>query len=119
MRKRGLVSVNVGWLARGGLLRLRADRLEFEPSPLELLMRGRRRVIPFADLWWIERRPARPEQVSPVGELKRMRLHMRDGSHIDVLPVGDTLDEWLAAIRESRAWWYRRTRAEAPERTPA
>ena len=111
VRRRGLVSVNTGWLARGGLLRLYRDRLVFEPNPLERLMLARRRTIAFAELERVERRPERPGDVSPVGQTARMRLHMSDGSHIDVIPAGDTLDEWLPMI--DQAWsWYRRSAHE-------
>jgi hypothetical protein len=37
-----------------------------------------------------------------------MRIHRHEGGTIDVLPAGRTLDEWLAAIRESMTWWSRR-----------
>jgi hypothetical protein len=114
VRRRGLVSVNVGWLARGGLLRLYHDRLEFEPNPLERLMRARRRVIPFAAIEWIERRPARRGEIDPLGRPPRMRLHLRDGRPIDVLPASDTLDAWLRDLRESYSWWFRSAREEAP-----
>ena len=108
VRRRGLVSVNTGWLARGGLLRLYRDRLEFEPNPLAPPMLARRRPIAFAPPERVERRPERPGDVSPVGQTARMRLHMSDGSHIDVIPAGDTLDEWLPMI--DQAWsWYRRS----------
>lgn len=111
VRKRGLVSVNSGWLARGGLLRLYADRLEFEPNPLERLMAARRRTLPFAEIARIERRPERREDVSPAGETKRMRLHLEAGGTLDVIPAGDTLDDWLQALRE--AWtWYRRAHVD-------
>lgn len=115
VRRRGLVSVNVGWLARGGLLRLFHDRLEFEPNPLERLLYARRRVIAFADVERVERRPARRDEISPVGEAPRMRVHLRAGGHIDVLPAGDTLDAWLVEVRESYGWWFRRARDAAPE----
>lgn len=111
VRKRGLVSVNVGWLARGGLLRLYADRLEFEPNPLERLLLARPRVIGFGDVERFERRPARGE-ISPLGEAKRMRVHLREAGHIDILPAGDTLDDWLLLVRESYGWWFRRARAD-------
>ncbi len=111
VRKRGLVSVNSGWLARGGLLRLYADRLEFEPNPLERLLAARRRVWSFAEIERLERRPERPGEVSPIGQTPRVRLHMSGGRHIDVLPAGGTLDEWLPMI--DQAWsWYRRTHLE-------
>jgi hypothetical protein len=114
VRRRGLVSVNVGWLARGGLLRLYHDRLEFEPNPLERLLRARRRVIPFGAIESIERRPPRRGDLDPLGQTPRMRLHMRDGRPLDVLPASDTLDSWLADLRESYAWWFRRARRDAP-----
>ena len=111
VRKRGLVSINSGWLARGGLLRLYTDRLEFEPNPLERLMAARRRTLPFAEIDRIERRPERVEDVSPTGESKRMRLHMGARGTLDVIPAGDTLDDWLLALRES--WvWYRRAHVD-------
>jgi hypothetical protein len=113
VRKRGLVSVNAGWLARGGLLRLYADRLEFEPNPMEKLLAARKRTLPFAQIERIERRPERIGDVSPVGETKRMRLHMGARGSLDVVPAGDTLDDWLLALRET--WgWYRRAHADEP-----
>ena len=75
VRKRGLVSINRGWLARGGLMRLYADRLEFEPNPLERLMLARRWSLPFRDIERLERRPERPDEVSPIGQIPRIRLH--------------------------------------------
>ncbi len=118
VRRRGLVSVNVGWLARGGLLRLYHDRLEFEPNPLERLLRARPRVIAFADIDHIERYP-RTGAISPIGEAKRMRVHLRTGAQVDILPAGDTLDGWLLDVRDSYGWWFRRARAEAPEAASA
>jgi len=114
VRKRGLVSVNSGWLARGGLLRLYADRLVFEPNPLERLLAARTRTLSFAEIERIERRPAGAEDISVTGETKRMRLHLSGGASLDVIPIGDTLDEWLVAIGE--AWgWYRRAHMPGPE----
>jgi hypothetical protein len=115
VRRRGLVSLNAGWLARGGLLRLFHDRLEFEPNPLERLLRARRRVIAFAEIERIERRPARPGELLPAGEAPRMRVHLTGGRNLDLLPAGD-LDEWLVEVRESYAWWFRKTRSRPPER---
>jgi hypothetical protein len=112
VRKRGLVSLNVGWLARGGLLRLYADRLEFEPNPLERLLLARRRVIAFDDIERIERRPAHAADVVASGQVPRMRLHVRDAGHLDVLPASTTLDGWILAIRESMTWWSRRGPSE-------
>jgi hypothetical protein len=108
VRKRGLVSINNGWLARGGLLRLYADRIEFEPNPLERLLLARRRVVAFAEIARLERRPESPDEMPRAGQAPRMRIHRHEGGTIDVLPAGRTLDEWLAAIRESMTWWTRR-----------
>jgi len=107
VRKRGLVSINSGWLARGGLMRVYADRLEFEPNPLERLLAARRRTLPYAEIERVERRPARPQDISPAGEAKRMRLHMRGGATIDVVPPGETLDDWMLAVLEPWTWWRR------------
>lgn len=108
VRKRGLVSINNGWLARGGLLRLYHDRLEFEPNPMERLLLARARVVTFAEIARIERRPASPDDLPTNGQAPRMRIHRHEAASIDVLPAGRTLDEWLAAIRESMIWWSRR-----------
>lgn len=116
VRKRGLVSINNGWLARGGLLRLYADRLEFEPNPMERLLLARRRAVAFDDIAHIERRPQNPADLPRGGEAPRMRIHRHDGGTIDVLPAGRTLDDWLVAIRESMTWWSRRgTAREEPQ----
>ncbi len=108
VRKRGLVSINNGWLARGGLLRLYHDRIEFEPNPMERLLFARKRVVAFADIKRLERRPASPDDLPANGQAPRMRIHRHEEGHIDVLPAGRTLDEWLEAIRESMIWWTRR-----------
>ena len=51
--------------------------------------------------------------------MPRIRLHVEDGSHADLLPAGG-LDEWLEAIRECRATWFRRRRfAEQEAQTSA
>lgn len=107
VRKRGLVSVNSGWLARGGLLRLLDDRLEFEPNPLERLLGARHRIFAFDDITLIERRPANPGEMDPTGKTARMRIHM-NGRSVDVIPAGGSLDAWLTAIRQELLLWVRR-----------
>lgn len=107
VRKRGLVSINRGWLARGGLLRLYADRIEFEPNPLERLMLARRWSLPFREIARLERRPERPDQVSPVGQTPRIRVHRADGAQLDVIPAGGTLDDWLGAMHHVWSWQRR------------
>jgi hypothetical protein len=108
--RRGLVSVNVGWLARGGLLHLEIPGLRFEPNPLERLLRARTRYFAFADIDRVERRPARPGEVLPGGVAPRIRLHLRDARPVDIIPAGDTLDEWLGAIVNQHEVWQRRAR---------
>ena len=102
------MSINNGWLARGGLLRLYADRLEFEPNPMERLLLARKRVVPFAEIARLERRPESPDDLPTNGQAPRIRIHRHEEPSIDVLPAGRTLDEWLGAIRESMIWWSRR-----------
>lgn len=108
VRKRGLVSLNVGWLARGGLLRLHEDGLSFTPNPLERLLGARHRRFPFADIAELQRMPLHPGEILPGGQRARIRLYLTDGAHIDLLPAGDALDDWLDAIRDVRALWTRR-----------
>ena len=123
VHRRGLVSLNVGWLARGGLLRLHSDGLSFEPNPLERLLGARRRRFSFAELERVERLPARAGEILPGGQAARIRLHLVDGRSADLLPAGATLDDWLAALRDRRAIWRRRERmrqdtAETARRAP-
>lgn len=114
---RGLASLNRGWLARGGLLRLRDDGLTFEPNPLERLLLARPGSYPFSQILRIERRPRRPDEVSPLGQSPRIRLHLEGEEHVDVLPAGGP-DAWLDAIRERRAIWVRRRRFAHTQAVP-
>ncbi len=110
--RRGLVSVNVGWLARGGLLRLEAPGLRFVPNPLERLLGARTRHFAFADIVKIERCPSTRAEVLPGGLAPRIRLHRSSGRPVDILPAGETLDDWLIAMREQHVVWERRSRFE-------
>jgi hypothetical protein len=107
--RRGLASLNRGWLARGGLLRLHVDALSFEPNPLERLLGARRSSFPLELILRAERRPDRPGEPSSLAQPARIRLHMADGGRIDLIPAGGP-DEWLEAIREAREVWERRRR---------
>ena len=113
--KRGLISLNAGWLARGGLLRLHEEGLSFTPNPLERLLGARGRRIAFADLDLLERMPGRPGEFLPGGLRPRIRLHLRGGGQVDLLPAGDNVDDWLDAIRERRAVWLLRCRLTPTE----
>jgi hypothetical protein len=108
--RRGLVSVNVGWLARGGLLHLEIPGLRFVPNPLERLLGARTRYFAFAAMTDVERCPARPGDVLPGGVAPRIRLHFTGSRPADILPAGETLDAWFVAIREQYAVWERRAR---------
>ena len=108
VRKRGMVSVHVGWMARGGLLRLRDDCLEFTPSPLDRLLGARQRSMPFSDIDSVERLPARQGDFLPGGLRPRLRFHLVDGTRIDIVPPGSELDVWLEAVRTQRILWGRR-----------
>lgn len=112
--RRGLVSVNVGWLARGGLLRLEIPGLRFVPNPLERLMGARTKYFAFADITQIERCPPTRDGVLPGGVAPRIRLHFTASRPVDILPAGETLDDWLVAMREQHATWERRARFESP-----
>jgi hypothetical protein len=107
--RRGLASLNRGWLARGGLLRLHADALSFEPNPLERLLGARRSTFPLELILRAERRPDRPGEPSSLAQPARIRLHMADGARVDLIPAGGP-DGWLEAIREAREVWERRQR---------
>jgi hypothetical protein len=65
-------------------------------------------VIAFGDIERIERRPALASDVVANGQVPRMRVHLREAGHLDVLPASTTLDGWILAIRESMTWWSRR-----------
>lgn len=108
VRKRGMVSVHVGWLARGGLLRLRDDGVEFTPSPLDRLLGARPRSMPFSGIDSLERLPARQGEFLPGGLRPRLRFHLIDGARIDIVPPGIELDVWFEAIRTQRILWGRR-----------
>jgi hypothetical protein len=75
---------------------------------MERLLLARRRVVAFAEIARIERRPESPDDLPANGQSPRMRIHRHEDDSIDVLPAGRTLDEWLAAIRESMIYWSRR-----------
>ena len=72
--RRTLASLNNGWLARGGHLRLHDDRLSFAPTPFERLLLARPVSVDFVDIERVERHPERPEDVLPGGKAPRMRV---------------------------------------------
>ena len=106
--RRTLASLNSGWYARGGLLRLHDDGLSFAPTPIERLLFGKNHRIDFAAITVIEREPRRPEDVLPGGKAARMRITTVERSFEFVFHHG--LDDWLEAIDERRRIWENRTR---------
>jgi hypothetical protein len=108
--RRTLASLNNGWLARGGLLRLHADHQSFAPAPLERLLLAKAVRIDFADITAVERHPARAGDVLPGGRAPRMRLITTARIFDFVFPGG--LDDWIASLKERRHLWEIRQRFE-------
>ena len=106
--RRTLASLNSGWMAHGGLLRLHDDGLSFSPSPIERLLFARAHRIDFTSIRSIEREPRRPEELLPGGKAPRMRITTEVRSFEFVFHNG--LDDWLDAIAERRRIWENRNR---------
>lgn len=108
--RRTLASLNNGWLARGGHLRLHDDHLSFTPSPLERLLFARSVRIEFRNIVEVERHPRKREEMLPGGRAPRMHLKSVDKSYDFLFPTG--LDDWIAAVEERMQIWERRQRFE-------
>jgi hypothetical protein len=108
--RRTLASLNNGWLARGGLLRLHDDRLSFAPSPLERLLLAKSLSIDFADITAVERHPARVGEMLPGGRAPRMRLVTESRDYDFVFHTG--LDDWIDSVKERLNLWEIRQRFE-------
>lgn len=106
--RRTLASLNNGWLARGGLLRLHADHLSFTPTPIERLLFARNVRIDFADVCSVERHPRNRDEILPGGKAARMRICTTGSSFDFVFHQG--LDDWIASLGERLAIWERRQR---------
>jgi hypothetical protein len=106
--RRTLASLNSGWLARGGLLRLHADHLSFAPTPIERLLLAKSHRIAFDEIHTIMREPERAEDILPGGRAPRMKIHTRERSYEFVFSGG--LDDWIEAVAERRSIWETRTR---------
>ena len=106
--RRTLTSLNNGWLARGGLLLLHADHLEFAPSPMERLLLARAVRVDFDQITAVERHPARDGDILPGGVAPRMRLLTTSRTYDFVFPAG--LDDWVASVKERRQIWENRQR---------
>lgn len=110
--RRTLASLNSGWMARGGLLRLHADHLSFTPSPIERLTFAKSHRIAFTEIVSIAREPVRPEDVLPGGKAPRMRVTTETRDFEFVFLNG--LDDWMDAMGERRHIWENRTRMAEP-----
>ena len=106
--RRTLASLNSGWYARGGLLRLHDDGLSFTPTPIERLLFGKSHRIDFAAITAVDREPRRPEEILPGGKAPRVRITTIARSYEFVFHNG--LDDWIEAIGERRRIWTNRTR---------
>ena len=108
VHRRTLASLNNGWLARGGHLRLHDDHLSFAPTPMERLLLAKPVRIDFAEITAVERHPTRAGDVLPGGKAPRMRV-MTEGRGFDfIFHAG--LDDWLDAVSERRRIWENRRR---------
>lgn len=108
--RRTLASLNSGWLARGGLLRLHDDHLSFAPSPMERMLLAKPHRIDFDAIESVIREPPGAEDVLPGGKAARMRITTRERSFEFVFTVG--LDDWLEAVDERRRIWENRARMD-------
>ena len=108
VHRRTIASLNSGWLARGGLLRLHDDHLSFAPSPLERLLLARPLRIDFGDITAVQRHPLREGEVLPAGRAPRMRL-LTGSRSFDFVFVGG-LDDWIASLKERLRVWEIRQR---------
>lgn len=106
--RRTLASLNSGWMARGGLLRLHDDHLSFSPTPIERMLLAKPHRIDFARIVSVTREPERAEEVLPGGKAPRMRILTDERSFEFVFHSG--LDDWLEAVGERRGIWETRTR---------
>lgn len=108
--RRTLASLNNGWLARGGMLRLHEDCLSFTPTPLERLLLAKRLSIDFADITAVERHPAHVGEMLPGGKAPRMRLITTQRNYDFVFHRG--LDDWIDSVKERLNVWEIRQRFE-------
>jgi hypothetical protein len=106
--RRTLTSLNSGWFARGGLLRLHDDHLSFTPTPIERLLFAKSHRLDFDDIRSVAREPERVQDVLPGGKAPRMRVTMEQRSYEFVFVNG--LDDWIEAVGERRRIWETRTR---------
>jgi hypothetical protein len=108
VHRRTLASLNNGWLARGGHLRLHDDHLSFSPTPMERMLFARTVRIDFDDITAVERRPEKVGDFLPGGVAPRMRLQTTTKRYDFVFTGG--LDDWIASVKERLRIWEIRQR---------
>jgi hypothetical protein len=101
-------SLDSGWPARGGLLRLHDDHLSFIPSPMEKPLFARYIRIDFTEITAVQRHPEREGEYLPGGVSPRMRLITEERAYDVVFIRG--LDDWMASVKERRYTWENRQR---------
>lgn len=95
IRKRTGADLQNGWLGRHGTLYLTDDRVLFQPTILDTVMRAKRRAFPLDDITEVERSPISPDEVLAGGRRPRMIIHTAECGY--EFMVGD-LDAWIDAF---------------------
>jgi hypothetical protein len=97
IRKETGADLQNGWLGRHGTLTMTDDRLVFVPTPLDTVLRAKRREIPLDAIEEVERWPIRPGVMPRGGRRPRMRLHTPQCVYELMVP---DLDGWIDAIEK-------------------
>lgn len=97
VRRQGGADLQNGWLGRHGTLYITDERLVFVPTPLDTLLRAKRREMRLDDITVVERWPLSPGGIPRGG--KRPRLLIHTPQCVYELMVGD-LDGWFDAIEK-------------------
>jgi hypothetical protein len=97
-----------GWLGRHGDLIITEDRLVFQPTILDTLLRAKRREIRLDDIQEIEHSPLSPDDMPPGGRRPRVMVHT-DACVYEFM-VGD-LDLWMDTMERV---YQRRRKAGKP-----
>lgn len=109
--RRSGADLNNGWLGRHGTLSLTDERLVFVPTPLDAVLRAKRREIPLDGLRVVERWPNEPGTMPPGGRRPRMLLHTDECVYEFLLP---DLDAWFDILQAVLLRRERRTGKPAP-----
>ena len=95
VRRHGHADLQNGWYARHGRLSLCDARIVFAPTPLDTLMRAKRREILLERIESVERLPRDPDGTNPGG--RRARMVITDHECAYQFMVSD-LDSWIDMI---------------------